>query len=122
MDYCITESADEGNLPMCKEIGQYLTTAYPGHTWYVRIDGGMLIIKDYKISNEWSMTRRFSDVAHDAKKRKHTVVMAAGEFLECAAMRRGAFDGEYAKTLEGRLDDKEFQPVVVPQQSLVVTE
>lgn len=114
MDYCYTESEDTRNLPMCKEIGEYLTSAYPGHMWYVRIDGGMLIIKDYKISRDWSMARKFSDIAHDAKKRKHSVVMAAGEFLECAHMRRGAFDGEYAKVLEGRLDDKEFIPVTTP--------
>lgn len=118
MDYCITESQEPGHLPMCKEIGEYLTQAYPGHTWYVRIDGGMLIIKDYKISDIWSMTRRFDSIAHDAKKRKHDVIMAAGEFLECANMRRGAFEGEYAKTLEGRLDDNEFKPIL-PSSAVV---
>ena len=111
MDYCITESKDERNLPMCKEIGEYLTGAYPGHTWHVRIDGGSLIIKNLKISDKWSMTRNFSTIAHDAAKRKKEVIMAAGEFLECANMRRGAFEGEYAQSLEGRLQNKEFQPI-----------
>ena len=118
--YAITESEDTRNLPMCKEIAEYLNGAYPGHTWYVRIDGGMLIIKDYKIHRDWSMTRKFSDVAHDAKKRKHDVVMAAGEFLECANMRRGAFDGEYAQSLEGRLDANDFTPIVPHETKLVI--
>lgn len=113
-DYVMTESADERNLPMCKEIGGYLAFAYPGYSWHVRIDGGMLIIKSMKISNIWSMCRPYSDIAHDAKKRKHEVVMAAGEFLECANLRRGMSTGEHAQVLEGRKDDKAFTPLVVP--------
>lgn len=106
--FVMTESANEANLPMCKEIAQYLTEAYPGHPWHVRIDGGMLVIKNMRISPTWSMARKFSAIAHDAKRRKWEVVMAAGEFLEAAHMRRGAADGETAKVLEGRKDEKQF--------------
>ena len=108
----MTESADDLNLPMCKEIAQYLVEAYPGHPWHVRIDGGMLIIKNQRISPVWSMARKFADIAHDAKRRKHDVVMAAGEFLEAANMRRGLATGETAKVLEGRKDNKPFTPLV----------
>ena len=115
-----TESADTRNLPMCKEIGEYICTAYPGHLWHVRIDGGMLIIKNLAISDTWSMCRKYSDIAHDAGIRKREVIMAAGEFLECANMRRGAFNGEYAKELDGRLDKNDFVPIAVPSQSLII--
>jgi hypothetical protein len=112
MSYFVaTESADTRNLPMCKEIAQYLVEAYPGYPWHVRIDGGMLIIKNMKISDTWSMARKFSVIAHDAKRRKYEVVMAAGAFLEAAHMRRGAATGETAKVLEGRLDDNPFKPL-----------
>lgn len=111
VDHAMTESADPANLPMCKEIAEILVGAYPGYGWHVRIDGGMLIIKSMKISPVWSMTRKYADIAHDAKRRKREVVMAGGEFLECARMRRGAATGEYAKELDGRLDDKPFHPV-----------
>ncbi len=117
-----TESADPANLPMCKEIGEYICTAYPGHMWYVRIDGGMLIIKNFAISDKWSMTRKLSDIQHDAAKRKHDVIMAAGEFLECAAMRRGAYEGEHAQQLEGRLDDVAFKPVPKAEPFLIRAE
>ena len=121
MSYCLTESADPANLPMCKEIGEYICAAYPGYTWSIRIDGGMLIIKNLMISADWSMCRKFASIAHDAAKRKHDVVMAAGEFLECANMRRGAFEGEYAKELDGRLDKNDFVPVATPKgQSLII--
>ena len=110
--YVITESADDANLPMCKEIAGYLVDAYPGHPWHVRIDGGMLVIKNMRISPVWSMARKFSTIAHDAKRRKHDVVMAGGEFLEAANMRRGMATGETAKILEGRKDDVKFKPLV----------
>jgi hypothetical protein len=115
--YVMTESADEANLPMCKEIAEYLVQAYPGHPWHVRIDGGMLIIKNMKISPIWSMARKFSTIAQDAGIRKREVVMAAGEFLECANLRRGLATGETAQTLEGRKDDKPFTPIIVSEGS-----
>lgn len=118
--YVMTESADEANLPMCKEIAGYLTEAYPGHPWHVRIDGGILIIKNMRISNTWSMTRKYSAIAHDAKRRKYEVVMAAGAFLEAAHMRRGMATGETAKVLEERLDKKPFRAMPDADTSIEV--
>jgi hypothetical protein len=99
---------------MCKEIAEYLAQAYPGHPWHVRIDGGMLIIKNMKISPVWSMTRKYSDIAQDAMIRKREVVRAAGAFLEAAYMRRGEATGEVAQKLDERGDKKPFQPIVNP--------
>lgn len=118
--HVMTESQDPANLPMCKEIAEYLVGAYPGHPWYVRIDGGMLIIRNMNISSTWAMCRPFSSIAHDAKRRKHDVVMAAGEFLECAQMVRGRASGETATALEGRKDDKAFTPIIHPRASKVI--
>ncbi len=117
--HVMTESQDPANLPLCKEIAEYLVGAYPGHPWFVRIDGGMLIIKNMNISDKWAMCRPFSSIAHDAKRRKHDVVMAAGEFLECAAMARGKSSGEIAKALEGRKDKKEFTPLITRPSGLI---
>jgi hypothetical protein len=112
MSYAITESANESNLPMAKEIAEILTIAYPGHSWHVRIDGGILIIKNMNISETASMVRKMADIQHDAGARKHEVIMAAGEFLECAGMRRRAYDeGQKAKHLEGMAKGEKFKPV-----------
>lgn len=113
---CLTESTDERNLPMCKEIGEILHAAYPGYDWSVRIDGGVLIIKNLHISKVWGMVRKFETIAHDAGARKREIVMAAGAFLEAANMRRGARrEGEYATTLEGRPDGSKYTPPRVIQ-------
>lgn len=111
MSYAITESEDSSNLPMAREIAETLTMAYPGHSWHVRIDGGIVIIKNMNISTTAGMVRQFSDLAHDAGYRKKEVIRAAGEFLEAAHMRRGYFDGEAAKTLEGLPKNHRFKPV-----------
>jgi hypothetical protein len=111
MSYAITESADERNLPMAKEIAETLSMAYPGHSWHVRIDGGILIIKNMNISTTASMVRKFHEIAHDAGYRKAEVIRAAGEFLEAAHMRRGKYDGEVAKQLEGLPKNHRFKPI-----------
>jgi hypothetical protein len=95
---------------MCKEIAEYLVEAYPGYPWHVRIDGGMLIIKNMKISEVWSMTRKFSVIAHDAKR---TQIRSRDGRRRVPRGREHAprqGDGENAKTLEGRLDKNPFKP------------
>ena len=104
-----TESADPANLPMAKEIAEILSVAYPNHSWFVRIDGGLVIIKNLAISATAGMVRHLTTLDHDAAARKRNVIMAAGEFLEAAHMRRGAYDGESARVLEGV--DK-FKPLI----------
>lgn len=122
MAYCATESADAANLPMCKEIGEYICAAYPGYSWHIRIDGGMLVIKNMSISSVNAMVRRYSDIAHDAKRRKVDVVRAAGEFLEAAHLRRGASEGVIANQLEGISKGEWFKPPEPAPQLIVETE
>ena len=112
MGYAMTESRDTANLPMAKEIAEILSLAYPNHSWHVRVDGGLVIIKNMNISESASMVRKYSEIAHDAGIRKRDVIMAAGEFLEAAHMRRGYFEGRAATQLEGLPKGHRFKPVV----------
>lgn len=112
MAYAMTESAEESNLPMCKEVAEYLCAAYPGHSWHVRIDGGLLIIKNFAISPTAAMVRKYSSIAHDAKRRKHDVIMAAGEFLEAAHL-HGRWNGDVATQLEGLPKGHKFKPTII---------
>ena len=102
-----TESRDSSNLPMMREIGEILAQAYPGYSWLVRIDGGLLMISTSDINGHYGrqtalrMVRYFSDIAHDAEVRKRQVIMAAGELLERAHLRRGRSREEKPKVFEG---------------------
>lgn len=112
MIHIICESENDLDQPMANEIGQILSTTYPGYAWHVRIAGGMVIIKNQSISPVWSMTCLYSLVAHDAGFRKKEIVRRGGQFLECAFLVRGkAKSGDAAKQLDGRLDDKAFNPL-----------
>jgi hypothetical protein len=101
MPIIATDSQDPMNLPMAKEIAEILNSAYPGHSWYVRIDGGILNIRALNFSGKVGMVRHFSDIAHDAKARKDDVTRAAGELLERANLRRGQRDDTQVRVLEG---------------------
>lgn len=114
MAIAYTESADPKNLPLAKEIAEILTFAYPNHSWWVRIDGGLVIIKHFGISGTCGMVRDYSHLASDANVRKRDVIRAAGELLERAGLRRGTFDGARVKNLERDKDVKWEAPIVVP--------
>lgn len=102
-----TESQDPLNLPLMKEIGETLARAYPGYSWFIRIDDGLLMISTVDINGTLGkqtslrMVRQYSQIAHDAEYRKRVVLMAAGELLERAHLRRGQSSGEKPKVFEG---------------------
>lgn len=106
MGIAYTESRDPANLPLAKEIVETLTFAYPNHSWWVRIDGGLVIIKHFGISGVVGMVRRYDALAHDALVRKRDVILAAGELLERAGLPRGAYQGEAVTHLEHDKDVK----------------
>ena len=102
-----------GDTGMAKEILATLEEYYPAYKWYVQIFGGLVTIKSMRIHHIWSMNVHYSQIAHDAKHRRHEIIMKAGEFLECAGLRRGcATPGEFAQALEGKLDKNAFRPLV----------
>ena len=108
----ICEADNPIDQTMSNEIGETLSLAYPGYSWHVRIGGGIVIIKNQSISPVWSMVTQYKHICHDAGFRKKEIVRRGGEFLECARLVRGrAKAGEAAKQLDGRLDDKAFNPL-----------
>lgn len=113
MAIAYAESENPANLGMAKEILETLNTAYPNHSWWVRIDGGLVIIKHFSISNTCGMVRRFDQLAGDAMVRKRNVIMAAGELLERAGMRRGAYESHAVTNFEVERDVKWQAPLII---------
>ena len=111
----MTEAKNPLDLAVCKQVAEILTPTYPGHTWYVEINDGMLIIKSMKIAtNAGTMVplRRFNG---DAERLKREVIMAAGAFLEASGLRRGAFQGQAATHLEGLPKGQKAHMVTQPR-------
>lgn len=92
----VEHDRDDG---MAMQIIRDLCAAYPGHSWFVVIRGGILHIKDMDLHPDWGMCIHYTDVKADAADRKKQVLRAAGEFLERATRKLGRvqFDGLKAK-------------------------
>ena len=114
VEYCYTDTDNPQLDGLAKELGEYICFAYPGYSWSVTIQGGVIQIRSQRVHPNWGMQIMLGDVDHDAGKRKKQVVMKAGEFLECANMRRGTWQGGFAKDLEGRKDEQAFSPIIAP--------
>ena len=114
VEYCYTDTDNAQLDGIAKEIGEYLVGAYPGYGWSVTIKGGVVQLRSAKISHNWGMQIMLNGLQQDAGIRKKEIVMKAGEFLECANMRRNGWQGEYAESLEGRKDKNEFSPIISP--------
>jgi hypothetical protein len=87
--------------PLAAEIVHTLSTAYPGHGWFVLIKGGLIHVKNLDWSDKWGMALHYSMVGNDAKVRKQQVIQKAGEFLERARVKRGAKDDQLVTSVEG---------------------
>jgi hypothetical protein len=72
---------------MAMQMVQDLVSAYPGHSWFVVIRGGIVHIKDMDMHPDWGMCLHYSQIKADAADRKKQVLFAAGEFLERARKR-----------------------------------
>jgi len=114
VEYCYTETDNPQLDNIAKELGEYVVGAYPGYNWSITIRGGVVQIRSQRVHPQWGMQIMLRDIQHDGGARKKTVVMKAGEFLECANMRRGLWRGDTAQTLDGRKDKKEFSPIITP--------
>jgi hypothetical protein len=78
--------------PMAIQMVQDLVAAYPGHSWFVVIKGGIVHIKDMDLHPDWGMCLHYSQIKSDAADRKKQVLWAAGEFLERASKKSGKLE------------------------------
>lgn len=124
MDYVMTEAKNPLDLATCKMVAETLTPTYPGHTWYVEVNDGMLIIKSLKVATNAGTMVPLRNFDGDAERLRREVVMAAGAFLEAAGLKRGAFQGENAKHLEGLPNGQRahmaLQPKIYSPDELIV--
>lgn len=92
---------------LAKETLETLHQLYPGHPWFVFIGGGVMQIKNLTFSRSWGMVLKLRNIHQDAGERKRKVIMAAGEFLERANLKRGGNTGEKATRVDG-IPQKDF--------------
>lgn len=104
----ITSLDDIGLYSRAKLVGEALYKHYPNHLWQVSWQAGALVVKNLAISSHYGFVLTKAANTEDSALEKQAL-LAGGELLERAKMKRGAWDGQGAQSLEGS-DPRFFQP------------
>jgi hypothetical protein len=104
-------SKSPANAGMARNALEALHKHYPMHSWFVRIDGGVIVIYNYAIDGRHGMVRHLSQIQGDDTTFVKSVVRAAGELLERARLRRAARQaGVVVREVDG-IDRRKRRPV-----------
>jgi len=102
---CGTEISD---IDFSRRIAFVLMAVYPRYHWLVNTDGknGVVTIRCGEINAEVNANRLPGMVLHlknlsDYSIARRKIVMAAGELLERANLKRGPWDGQTVKKVDG---------------------
>ena len=107
-------SVELDDMLLAKRIIKVLNDHYPEHLWAVHVnsEGGVVIIKNFRISFRYGMVLHLKNVYADPSLKR--VIQFAGEFLERANMKRGRATGEFAEKLEGAKQSEQ------PKQGIII--
>lgn len=87
----IDTATSANDMIMIKNTLEVLGRKYPNHPWAVRIDGGILEVKNAGAHGTMGFALPIKSMVGDYSKK---VLMAGGELLERFRIRRGAAKGE----------------------------
>jgi hypothetical protein len=100
------DAAEVLDMDMCKEALELLHAHYPMHLWVARCNGGVLFIKNLRLTGPkgngaFGFALKTSNLT-DAKQRAAKIIRAGGELLERAGWARQAWqEGMIRAELEG---------------------
>ena len=95
------EGATTSQHSEAHEILNSLTVAYPGHPWAVRVYDGGFFIRHLDFPANWGMNCKHQTRLYSASAMSREVIRMAGEWLERAGLKRGRWDGESTRWVEG---------------------
>lgn len=106
-------SVELDDMLLAERIMETLGNHYPGHLWAVHVnsEGGVVIIKNYRISFAYGMVLHLRNVYLDPSLKR--VIRMAGELLERANMKRGQATGEFADKLEGVKPKDQVKGIII---------
>lgn len=96
----VTSLDEIGMMDWAKAVGDTLAKHYPEHLWAVAWQGKALVVKNLGISGLYGMVLE-NPMKMSLRAIQRDAVLKAGELLERAGMKRGAWNGEMAEKLEG---------------------
>lgn len=106
------EGATQAQKDEAHAILDALTVAYPGHPWAVRVygdsTGGGFFIRHLDFPSNFGMNCKKRTAFFSASALKREVILMAGEWLERANLKRGRWNEDSIKRVEGV--PERFQP------------
>ena len=105
----ISSTEDLLDMEKAKAVGDTLMRHYPNHLWAVSWQGHALVVKNLAISSFYGFLIQHGKAA-TASELAAKAVLAGGELLERAGMKRGKWDGQMAGRLEGS-EKRFFKPL-----------
>ncbi len=90
----VTSTDDRGEERVAKMVCEILVEEYPVHLWNVGWQGGAIVVKHLATDQRYGMVLPRSFSYSDLRR---NVMLGAGELLERAGLRRGAWDGELSE-------------------------
>lgn len=121
MGVLYTEGSTEAQASEAEKVMHLLTTVYPGHPWAVRVDKGIIFIRHLAFGGgNWGMNIKTSEHDWSGSNLQKQIVMAAGEWLERAGLKRGRDEGAENYRVEGV--PERFQPVEPVKGTEIVIE
>jgi hypothetical protein len=103
----ITSIDDIKLMEKAKIVGDILNEHYPCHLWLVCWQGGALVVKNLALGSHYGFIMRDDP---DYVVLAHNAMIAGGELLERARMKRGKWDGEMPTHLDGA-DPRIWKPL-----------
>ena len=101
MTHIIVEYEHPRDQQFATDAGQILAQTYPGHPWYVNVHGGILEIKNMRVTGKWAMVLHYKKVAQDYAFMRRGIVWAGGELLERAGLSRSVPDDSPVRIVDG---------------------
>lgn len=96
------EGATQAQEDEANAILEVLTLAYPGHPWGVRVYEGGFFIRHLDFPTNYGMNCKYKKNGYSASAMKKEIIFMAGEWLERAGLKRGAFvEGDSIKSVDG---------------------
>jgi len=92
LDPATSEEQSTMDQAACKRAIAVLFKHYPGHSWYVTIEGGIMNIRSMNLSSNWGYRKLMSELGPSPEEFDRPITQAGGEVLERFGLAASALD------------------------------
>ena len=92
LDPATSEEQNNFDQQACKRALSVLFKHYPGHSWYVTVEGGVMNIRSMNLSSNWGFRELMSNLGPSPEEFDMPIMRAGGEILERFGLAASSLD------------------------------